>query len=110
MQAAEDECQQSLKLNPNSGQVDYYMGAAIASEKDVKKMPTALFYFARAATYDGQGALNPQGRQQVLDFVKRAYKGYHGSDQDFDKLIAAAKSAPIPSQAPSIAVTAKECS
>jgi tetratricopeptide (TPR) repeat protein len=95
-QASEDEFQKSLKIDPNSGQVDYYMGTAIASEKDVKKMPAALFYFARAATYDGTGALNPQGRQQVLDYVKRAYKGYHGNDQDFDKLIAAAKSAPIP--------------
>ena len=37
---------------------------AKSSEKDVKKMPTALFYFARAATYTGQGALNAQGQQQ----------------------------------------------
>ncbi len=94
--AAEDELQKSLKINPNSGQVDYYMGTAIASEKDVKKMPTALFYFARAATYDGPGALNPAGRQQVLDYVKRAYSGYHGSAQDFDKLLAAAKASPMP--------------
>jgi tetratricopeptide (TPR) repeat protein len=95
-QAAEDEFQKSLKVNPNSGQVDYYMGTSIASEKDVKKMPTALFYFARAATYDGPGSLNPQGRQQVMDFVQRAYKGFHGSNADFDKLIAAAKAAPLP--------------
>ncbi|HYL34825.1 MAG TPA: hypothetical protein VEV17_02805 [Bryobacteraceae bacterium] len=95
-QAAEDALQKSLKVNPNSGQVDYYMGTAIASEKDVKKMPTALFYFARAATYEGQGALNPQGRQQVMDFVQRAYKGFHGNNEGFDKLIAAAKASPLP--------------
>ncbi|MBZ5608662.1 MAG: hypothetical protein LAP38_10415 [Acidobacteriia bacterium] len=93
---AEEEFQKSLKINANSGQVDYYMGTAIASEKDVKKMPTALFYFARAATYAGPGALNPAGRQQVLDYVKRAYSGYHGSAQDFDKLLEAAKSSPLP--------------
>ncbi|HLG96927.1 MAG TPA: hypothetical protein VKX49_11505 [Bryobacteraceae bacterium] len=95
-QTAEDEFQKAMKLDPNSGQLAYYMGTAIASEKDVKKMPTALFYFARAATYEGQGALNPAGRQQVLDYVKRAYKGYHGSDQDFDKLVALAKSSNTP--------------
>ena len=95
-QTAEDEFQKAMKLDPNSGQLAYYMGTAIASEKDVKKMPTALFYFARAATYEGQGALNPQGRQQVMDYVKRAYKGYHGSDQDFDKLVALAKSSNMP--------------
>jgi len=95
-QAAQDEFQKALKLDPNSGQLAYYMGTAIASEKDVKKMPTALFYFARAATYEGQGSLNVQGRQQVMDYVKKAYKGYHGSDQDFDKLIAAAKASAAP--------------
>ena len=94
--ASEDEFQKALKLDPNSGQLAYYMGTAIASEKDVKKMPAALFYFARAASYDGQGALNPQGRQQVTDYVKRAYKGYHGSDEGFDKLVAAAKASPAP--------------
>jgi tetratricopeptide (TPR) repeat protein len=94
--AAEDEFQKALKLDPNSGQLAYYMGTAIASEKDIKKMPAALFYFARAATYQGTGALNPQGQQQVMDYLKKAYKGFHGSDQDFDKLIGAAKAAPMP--------------
>lgn len=93
---AQDEFQKALAIDPNSGQLAYYMGTVIAEQKDVKKMPTALFYFARAATYDGKGALNPQGRQQVMDYVKRAYKGYHGSDQDFDKLLAAAKVGPAP--------------
>jgi tetratricopeptide (TPR) repeat protein len=94
--AAEDEFQKALKLDPNSGQLAYYMGTAIASEKDVKKMPVALFYFARAATYEGQGSLAAQGRQQVMDYVKKAYKGYHGADEGFDKLIAAAKASPAP--------------
>ena len=95
-QGAEAEFQKTLQLNPNDGQVDYYMGTAIASEKDPAKMPTALFYFARAATYEGQGALNPPGRQQVMGYVQRAYKGFHGSDEGFNNLIAAAKSSPLP--------------
>ena len=96
-QASEAEFEQSLKLNPNNGELDYFMGTDIASEKDPAKMPTALFYFARAATYEGQGALNPAGRQQVMAYVQKAYKGYHGSDADFNKLIAAAKASPAPS-------------
>ena len=95
-QASEAEFQKSLALNPNNGELDYFMGTDIASEKDPAKMPTALFYFARAATYEGQGALNPAGRTQVMQYVQRAYKGYHGSDADFNKLIAAAKAAPMP--------------
>ena len=94
--AAEAEFQKSLQVNPNSGQVDYYMGTSIASEKDIKKMPTALFYFARAATYEGAGALSPAGRQQVMTYVQKAYKSFHGSDDGFNNLIAAVKSQPVP--------------
>lgn len=91
-EGAEAEFQKSLQINPNNGEVDYFMGTAIASEKKVEKMPVALFYFARAATYEGQGALNPDGRKQVMAYVQKAYKTYHGSDEGFDKLLAAAKS------------------
>lgn len=94
--AAEAEFQKSLQMNPNNGQVDYWMGFVIASEKKTEKVPTALFYFARAATFDGQGAMAPAGRQQALDYVKRQYKIYHGSDDGFDKLVAAAKASPAP--------------
>lgn len=95
-QAAEAAFQKSLQVNPNSGQVDYYMGTSIASEKDIKKMPAALFYFARAATYEGTGALNATGRQQVMTYVQKAYKSFHGSDEGFNNLIAAAKTQPVP--------------
>jgi tetratricopeptide (TPR) repeat protein len=93
---SEAEFQKSLAINSNNGEVVYFMGTAIASEKKVEKMPTALFYFARAATYDGPGALNPAGRKQVMDYVTKAYKTYHGGDDGFDALIAAAKSSPTP--------------
>jgi len=94
--ASEAEFQKTLQLSPNDGQVDYYLGTAIASEKDPAKMPTVLFYFARAATYEGAGALNPAGRQQVMAYVQRAYKGFHGSDEGFNNLLASAKAAAMP--------------
>ena len=94
--AAEAAFQKSLQMNPNNGQVDYWMGFVIASQKKTERVPTALFYFARAASFDGTGAMNAQGRQQALDYVKRQYKNYHGSDDGFSDLIAAAKSSPAP--------------
>jgi tetratricopeptide (TPR) repeat protein len=94
--AAEGELQKSLALDPNNAEVDYFMGTVIASEKNPQKMPTAYFYFARAATIDGTEALPAAGRQQVLDYVKRAYKGYHGSDEGFDNLLAVAKAQATP--------------
>jgi tetratricopeptide (TPR) repeat protein len=94
--AAESEYQKSLQIDPNNGAIDYQLATAIYSEKEPAKMPTALFYYARAASFEGQGALNPDGRQKVLAFVQKAYKGYHGSDQGFNDLIAAAKASPAP--------------
>jgi len=59
-------------------------------------MTTALFYFARAATYEGPGALSAADRKNVMAYVQRAYKGFHGSDEGFNNLIAAAKSSALP--------------
>ena len=94
--AAEGEFQKTLQMDPNNAEVDYFMGTVIAGEKNPQKMALELFYFARAATYDGTGSLAPAGRQQVLTFVTRAYKAYHGSDEGFNDLLAAAKAQAAP--------------
>ncbi len=94
--AAEGEFQKSLQLDPNNGEVDFFMGTVIVSEKNPQKMSAGLFYFARAATYEGTGGLAPAGRQQALAYVQRAYKGYHGSDEGFNDLLAAAKAGAAP--------------
>ena len=93
---AEAEFQKSLQLDPNNGEVDFFMGTVDYSQKSPQKMSAALFYFARAATYEGPGGLAPAGRQQAMDYVKRAYKGYHGSDEGFNDLLAAAKAQASP--------------
>jgi tetratricopeptide (TPR) repeat protein len=95
--AAEGEFQKTLRLDPNNAEVDYFMGTVIAGEKNPQKMSAELFYFARAATYDGQtGALAAAGRQQVMDFLKKAYVKYHGSADEFNDLLAAAKGQATP--------------
>ncbi len=94
--AAEAEFQKSLQLDPNNGEVDFFMGTVVASEKNPQKMSAALFYFARAASYEGTGGLAPAGRQQALSYVQRAYKGYHGSDDGFNDLVTAAKAQAMP--------------
>lgn len=88
---AEGEFDKSLQLSPNNGQVDYWLAFVITSEKKVEKIPEAMFYYARAGTFEGQGAADATTRKTALDFVKRQYKTYHGSDEGFDALIAAAK-------------------
>jgi tetratricopeptide (TPR) repeat protein len=94
--AAEGEFQKTLAMDANSGEANYFMGTVIAGQKKPERRPVELFYFARAATLEGTGALPSAGRQQVLDFVKKAYKGYHGSEEGFNDLLAAAKGQAAP--------------
>jgi len=51
---AEKELRASLAANANAGEVDYWLGSVLYAQK---KVPEALFYFARASQYDGAGAL-----------------------------------------------------
>jgi len=92
--AAETEFGKSLQFNPNNGQVDYWMAFVIYSQKKPERYPTAIFYFERAGTYEGQGAAAPDLRKQGLDFAKRLYKNYHGSEDGFNDVVALAKSSP----------------
>ncbi|MBV9769051.1 MAG: hypothetical protein JOZ32_05725 [Bryobacterales bacterium] len=93
---AESEYNAVLMMHPNNAQVDYWMGTVIASEKKLDQLPAAMFYFARAATYTGQGALSADAQKTALTYVQKQYKNFHGSDAGFNDLLAAAKSNPTP--------------
>jgi len=93
---AEDEFTKSLQLNPGAGQVSYWLGTAILAEKDPAKQAAALYDFARAAAYDGPGALAPEGRQSVQQYLEKVYASYHGSKDGLDVLEATAKTAALP--------------
>jgi tetratricopeptide (TPR) repeat protein len=95
---AETELTKALQMSPNDSQIAYQLGAAILAQNKTKpeKQPLALFYYARAAAYDGQGSLPAANRQQIQGFVSRAYTTYHGSNEGFDKLLATAKANATP--------------
>ena len=93
---AEAEFQKVLMMDPNDATVDYQIGTVIASEKKLDKLPAAMFYFARAATFQGPGALSPEGQKAAMTYVQKQYKNFHGSDAGFNDLVAAAKANPTP--------------
>lgn len=88
---AEKHLRESLNGNPNSGEVLYWLATTLYAEK---KVPEALFYFARTATYDGPGALQPAGRKPVDDYLTKAYTGYHGDTSGLAELRTLAKTSP----------------
>jgi tetratricopeptide (TPR) repeat protein len=94
---ARQEFVKSLAIDPNQGEVDYWLGNTLRAEKTPETVSQALFYYARAATYDGPGSLTPQGRQQLEDYLRKAYNSYHGQDDaGLSALKMLAKSQPAP--------------
>lgn len=93
---AETEFKKSLEINPNAAQVSYWLGTTIVNEKKPEKQAEALYDFARAAAFDGQGALTPQGRQQIDAYLTKVYTSYHGDTSGLAELKAQAKANPMP--------------
>jgi hypothetical protein len=95
---AEAELTKSLQLSPNDAQVSEFLGRAILAQNKTKpeKQPLALFHYARAAAFDGQGSLDAANRTRIRPFLTNAYKTYHGSDEGLDQLLALAKANALP--------------
>jgi hypothetical protein len=91
---AESEYNQSLTVNPESGQTSALFAKQLYEDK---KFPEALFQYARTAQYSGPGpSQSATGRQQALDFFNKLYKNYHGSDEGKDQVLSEAKSSALP--------------
>jgi tetratricopeptide (TPR) repeat protein len=95
--AAAQEFGKSLAIDPNQAEVDFWLANTLRIAKTAEKISQALFYYARAATMEGQGALTSQGRQQMDQFLTKAYTTYHGPDDaGLNELKSLAKSQPAP--------------
>jgi hypothetical protein len=95
---AETELTKALALDPKQGQVAYWLADAILEQNKTnpEKQPLALFYFARAAAYDGSGSLPGADRKNLAAYLNTAYMKYHGSDEGLSQLLATAKSSSAP--------------
>ena len=93
---AEAELTKALKLNPNSGQLSYWLGTEVLAQGDPSKNELALFSLARASAYSGQGALTPEGRKQVSEYLAKVYKSYAGSEDGLAELKETAKTQALP--------------
>jgi tetratricopeptide (TPR) repeat protein len=70
----------SLQMNANNAEASYWLGLVMLAQKQADKQDDALFHFARAAAYDGQGALAPEARKTIDTYLTNAYTRYHGKD------------------------------
>jgi hypothetical protein len=93
---AEAEFKKSLEINPDSAQTSFQLGSLIIREKNVARIPEALYELARAVGDTGPMALNAQGKTTVEGILKRAYDGYHGDDSGLDDLKKVAMTGALP--------------
>ena len=95
---AEVELRKAIELDPRQGQVSYWLADAMLEQNKTnpEKQQPALYYFARAAAYDGPGSLPAADRKNLAAYLSAAYGKYHGSDEGLTQLMAAAKSNPEP--------------
>ncbi|MEO8025123.1 MAG: tetratricopeptide repeat protein [Bryobacteraceae bacterium] len=88
---AEAAYTKSLELDPNAGQVSFWLGRVILAQRKPEKQVAALYHYARAASFDGTGALTAADRKSVKDYLSKVYKQYHGSEEGLDEFLAKAK-------------------
>jgi hypothetical protein len=95
---AEAEFTKTLQLDPTQAQASYWLATVMFNQRttDPAKQAPSIFEFARAAVYDGPNSLPADFRKQLLASVTKTYAAYHGSNQGFDELIAAAKANALP--------------
>jgi len=97
---AETNFKKSLQIDPKTGEVAYWLGQVLLARSIAEKKPEmqseALYYFARAAAYDGPGALNPDGRKKVDDYLTKAYTTLHGDTSGLADVKALAKANATP--------------
>ncbi len=94
--AAETELKKVLELSPNSAQVSYWLGQVVLAQGDPNKNELALFSFARAASYEGPGALTAEGRKQVDEYLTSVYQKYAGTDEGLAEIKELAKNQALP--------------
>lgn len=88
---AEKNLEEALKRNPADAQAALWAGTVIARQRKIEKQSHALFYFARAGAYDGQGALPQAARDQVMRSFEKNYINFHGGKDKMDEVVALAK-------------------
>ncbi|HBY64045.1 MAG TPA: hypothetical protein DEH78_29840 [Solibacterales bacterium] len=96
LEEAEKAFVEVLGITPTNGQVSYWLGTAIVQQKKPEKQASALYHFARAAAYDGPGALDPNTRKQVMAYLEKAYSNFHGDKSGLDEIVTRAKTEPLP--------------
>jgi hypothetical protein len=92
-EVAEDNFKKCLAISPTASQVSYWLGTVILAENKPEKQSEALYYFARAAAYDGPGGLTlfDERRTKSEVYLTELYNRLHGDSSGLAELKAQAR-------------------
>lgn len=93
---AEKYIEEALKRNPADSQAAIWAATVIIRQKKIEKQSDALFYYARAAAYEGAGAFPPDVRAKYMASFEKNYINFHGGKDKMDEVIALAKANAVP--------------
>jgi hypothetical protein len=100
---AEPELRKFLAMDGTQAGFSLYLANALLNQArvnpnnpDTAKFIEALFHFARAGAYGGQGALQGQAKSDAMNFFNSAYDTFHGSHEGADRVIQIASSSVMP--------------
>ncbi len=89
----ESEYKASLQADPDQARISAVYAKTLYEDK---KVPDALFEYARAAEVTGPTALPADQQKKLLDYFNTAYKNFHGSADGSQGLLDQAKTNAIP--------------
>jgi hypothetical protein len=95
-EAAEKEFLTVLQNNPNDAQASLWAGTVIAKQRKLEKQSAALYQIARAAYFDGEGALPPVTRTPLQAYLEKTYINFHGDKGGLPELIEMTKKGAVP--------------
>jgi tetratricopeptide (TPR) repeat protein len=87
---------EALTRNPAEVQCAVWAGTCNVRTRKLERQGIALFFFARAAVYDGPGALPQQQRDQMKASFEKNYINFHGDNSGMAEMLAAAKASAVP--------------
>jgi tetratricopeptide (TPR) repeat protein len=95
--AAEEEYKKLIAMDEGNAIMYYYLGTAILSEKKVDRYPEVIYYYARAVSLTGPGAIKDEAvKKPISDYLNKIYNNYHGDMKGLDDVKAKAVTAPMP--------------
>lgn len=95
-ETAEKEFLTVLQNNPNDAEASLWAGTVIAKQRKLEKQSAALEEIARAAYYEGPGALPPATRTPLQAYLEKTYINFHGDKGGLPELIELAKKSALP--------------